>query len=107
MPYITECCTTPLPYCHLSSIPIIECCTTPLPYCRLSCADCPLSCCHLSYTILSAQLVILYYSSPAYYRPALCVIYHYPPQEDPPCPQGGRGELSIEGVEVLPSALKF
>ncbi|KAJ0042886.1 hypothetical protein Pint_17736 [Pistacia integerrima] len=71
MPSITECCTTPLPFCHLFSIPVTECCTAPLPFRHLSCADCPLSCCHLSCTVLPAQLVILCYASFAYCRPAL------------------------------------
>ncbi|KAJ0041436.1 hypothetical protein Pint_26831 [Pistacia integerrima] len=93
MPSITECCTTPLPFCHLFSIPVTECCTAPLPFRHLSCADCPLSCCHLSVTVLPAQLVILCYASFAYCRPALHVIYHYPPQEEPPCPQGGKREI--------------
>ena len=69
--------TLSLPYCHLSNIPITECCTAPLLYCHLSCADCPLSCCHLSCTVLPAQLLILYYASLAYCRPALYVIYQF------------------------------
>ncbi|KAJ0112046.1 hypothetical protein Patl1_02843 [Pistacia atlantica] len=75
MPKMLYCSSPILPYCHLSNIPITECCAAPLPYCHLSCANCPLSCYHLSCIVLPAQVVILYYASFADCRPALHVIY--------------------------------
>ncbi|KAJ0043780.1 hypothetical protein Pint_17735 [Pistacia integerrima] len=94
MPKITECCTTPLPFCHLCfSIPSnVMFASSPLPFRHLACGRRPRLSSHLPCTILP-PLVILCYASFAYCRPALHVIYHYPPQEDPPCPQGGKREI--------------
>ncbi|KAJ0037645.1 hypothetical protein Pint_22628 [Pistacia integerrima] len=55
--------------------------------------SCPRLRCHPLYYFAALSLVILCYASFAYCRPALHVIYHYPPQEEPPCPRGGKREI--------------